>query len=75
MKFNHTLSFDGVAIVIACVTSCVWFGVLSNRVSNAEKILDDHTSTLKVLAEGQNQTAKNLAALQQLVQDKIPIQK
>ena len=74
-KFNPTLSFDGVAIIIAALTGCLWLGSLSQRVAHQEKMLDDYTITLRALSEGQAQTSRNVATLQQMVSDYVTIKK
>jgi hypothetical protein len=53
MKFNPTLSFDGVALICALVGLCLWLGALKTTVEDHTKQLADISITTKHLSENQ----------------------
>jgi len=67
--FNPTLSFDGVAIIIACILSSLWFGRLENRISVAEKTLDHQAQIIANLSDSQANLSKVVAVLQRQMDD------
>lgn len=69
LTFNPTLSFDGVAIITACIGCAVWFGSLSETVKEHTETLRQHEVTMKTLADTENVMAQNIAVLQAMVSD------
>lgn len=69
-KFNPTLSWDGVAIISACVVCVLWFGALSDTVKQHTAELKHHADLLESLSEGQKLTAQNIAVLQAIVSER-----
>lgn len=47
--FNPTISFDGVAVIIALLTCCIWFGKLSEKVSRLDEASKHHEEMLTEL--------------------------
>ncbi len=47
--FNPTISFDGVAVIVALITCCFWFGRLSEKVNRLEQSTAQHEATLAEL--------------------------
>lgn len=70
-KFNPTLSFDGVAMIVGILTCCVWLGTLNQKVEQNSKDIAEHKDAIKILSETTATTARNTAVLQQMVQDRI----
>lgn len=70
MSFNPTISFDGVAIIVACVACCVWFGSLSQTVKEHSETLRHHEQLMEQLAQGQKIQAENIAVLTTLVNER-----
>lgn len=69
MAFNPTISFDGVAIIGACICCALWFGALGQRVSAVEETVRNHTGILQTLASGQQLQSQNIAVLQSMIDD------
>lgn len=62
--FNPTLSFDGVAIILAAIGFILWMGAFSNRLSVAEKTLDHQAQIVQSLSDSQASLSKIVAVLQ-----------
>lgn len=69
-RFNPTLSWDGVAIIVACVTSLIWFGTLKETVKQHGEIIKHHEEMIQSLSEGQKLISQNIAVLQTLVNER-----
>ena len=69
-RFNPTLSWDGVAILSACVLCCFWFGALSRTVEEHSEELKRHADLIQSLSEGQKLISQNIAVLQTLVNER-----
>jgi hypothetical protein len=68
--FNPTISFDGIAVIVACVTCAMWFGTLSQTVRNHTEQLQHHGQILETLSESQRLQAQNIAILTTLVNER-----
>jgi hypothetical protein len=51
LRFDPQISFDGVAIIIACVIAAISWGRLEQRMESAEETIRSHTEQLKQMAE------------------------
>lgn len=58
-SFNPTISFDGVAIIIAVIALAVWAGQIKEQVSQTAAQVRSHDEQLFKL----NQTTASLAAI------------
>ena len=70
MKFNPTISFDGVAVIVACITCSVWFGGLSATVHQHSEQLKRHDEIMQSLSDNQKATSANIAVLTTLVNER-----
>lgn len=71
MAFKPQLSFDGVAIMVACATCLIWFGSLSATVrqhSESIKALEAITATLSSTEQAQ---AANIAVIQTILNERL----
>jgi hypothetical protein len=66
-RFNPTLSFDGVAIIVACVACSVWFGRLDQRVEFVEKTLGQHAQII----ENQSKAISTLSEIIAVIRDEM----
>lgn len=69
-KFNPTLSWDGVAMLSACVLCVLWFGSMSETIKQHGEILKHHEELIQSLSEGQKLISQNIAVLQTLVNER-----
>lgn len=46
-RFNPTISFDGVAIILGIIGLCVWMGRLDERVQSATTTISAHESQIR----------------------------
>ena len=69
--FNPTISFDGIAIIVACVTCAVWFGTLSKTIEIHTETIRHHEQIMDSLSKAQDLTAQNIAVLTALVNERI----
>ena len=69
-RFNPTLSWDGVAVISACVVSLLWFGTLKETVRQHGETLKHHEELIQSLSEGQKLISQNIAVLQTLVNER-----
>lgn len=69
-RFNPTLSWDGVAMIIACCTSLIWFGTLKETVRQHGETLRHHEELIGSLAEGQKLIGQNIAVLQTIINER-----
>ena len=69
-RFNPTLSWDGVAMLTACVVCVLWFGSLSDTVKQHASELQHHTQLIESLSEGQKLISQNIAVLQTIVNER-----
>ena len=70
IRFNPTISFDGVAIILACIYCALWFGSLSQTIKDHTETLRRHDAMLQTLAEGQKIQAENLSVLSTIVNER-----
>lgn len=69
-KFNPTLSFDGVAIMLSCIVALTWFGTLKETVSQHTAALKRHEELIERISEGQKLISQNIAVLQTIVNER-----
>lgn len=69
-RFNPTLSWDGVAIITACVVCCVWFGSLKETVRQQGEELHHHADLLQTQGEALKLISQNIAVLQTMVNER-----
>lgn len=69
-SFSPNLSFDGVAIIIGCITCCVWFGSINETIKNHTDTLRRYGDVLQALTEGQKLQAANIAVLQTMINER-----
>lgn len=69
-KFNPTLSWDGVAMITACVLCVLWFGSMRDELTQHRDELKRHAELLQSLSEGQKLISQNIAVLQTLVNER-----
>lgn len=72
IQFNPTISIDGVAVISAAVFCALWFGALSQRVNEHERMLTRHEETMRTLANTLQLQQQNIAVLQTIVSNKMP---
>jgi len=70
LTFNPTISFDGVAIIVACVSCAIWFGGLSQTLKNHTEQLQHHDQILQTLSDSQKLQSQNIAVLTTLVNER-----
>jgi len=51
IRFNPTISFDGVAIIIACIAAAIAWGTLKQTVHQHDTLLQQHSSEIGELKE------------------------
>lgn len=69
-RFNPTLSWDGVAMISACIMCTLWFGSLSDTVKQHSTELQHHEQLIQSLSEGQKLISQNIAVLQTIVNER-----
>ena len=74
-RFNPTLSWDGVAMLSACVICVLWFGSMHDRLRQHDEALKRHDELLLSLSEGQKLISQNVAVLQTLVNERTSTHK
>jgi hypothetical protein len=70
LTFNPTISFDGVAIILACIGASLWFGAMRETIQAHGQQLRDHARVLQSLADGQQLQSQNIAVLQALINER-----
>jgi hypothetical protein len=70
LTFNPTISFDGIAIIVSCITCALWFGGLSQTVKQHAEALQHHEQILQTLSDAQRLQSANIAVLQALVNER-----
>lgn len=68
--FIPTISFDGVAIITACIMCAVWLGSLGTRVSDLEQSQLQQNRIIEQIADAQKTMAQNIAVLTTLVNER-----
>lgn len=70
ITFNPTISFDGIAILTACVGCSIWFGTLKETVRQQGEAIKHHDQVLQVLSENEKAITANISALTMLVNER-----
>jgi hypothetical protein len=70
VTFNPSISIDGVAVILACITCSVWFGGLKETVRQHADTLKTHEILMQTLAKSQELTAQNIAVLTTLINER-----
>lgn len=71
LKFNPTVSFDGIAFIVACAGCCLWLGRLEQRVTTNEKVVQEQAKIIDRGMRTGEQTAIDIATIKQILNDKV----
>lgn len=73
VTFNPTISFDGVAIIVACVTASVWFGSLSATIKQHAESIRHIEQIQEAQSESHKIMSQNIAVLTTLVNERTKL--
>lgn len=70
--FNPTISFDGVAIILACIGCSIWFGTLKETVRQQGETIRNHEKILQTLSESQRLQSEQTAIITTIINERLP---
>lgn len=70
ITFNPTISFDGVAIIVVCVSCTLWFGALSTTIREHTENIKHLTQIQETQAQSLRVMSENIAVLTTLVNER-----